>query len=1250
MTTSSIKPFTSVLRPHKEVLEGNIVENLRLSDIYLYNELRDRVEEARSLQDNPLLNHVEFLKRTYVSNSMKRVILKVMGGLAGASSLYVGEEGKRFNIGSRVLIIPSYLGGGKTHLLATLYYIAKLYNERGVGVAKFVGNDEELQRGLKHAIDGLGGAKIHVVAIVGDTKALAPSPKEPVVIDGVKIYTPWGLLGFLLGEYESVREADELHYTPRVDVLRKILRGKRVLILVDEAVEYVTHAVRIDSEHSGYSRNFLSFLRDLAEAVNDTPGTVLVVTLPAEYREGFIAKGYQHPEYVYNIDQMLRRVGPEYIPPLEFKKDIAEVFKKRLFENAYSRESAEQAFHISNAFKEKVSKDTGFEQSVKAKYGSPDELQKKVEETYPFHPYFIEIIVNIAARNPELGLTRNLLAYTARLLRHLYSLRNQRGRDPLVSLITPWLIPLDVQEFRTELTHGLMAQLEADLNRIYEQDVKRYSELVEQYIWTTEAQLSREKLLNLVKGALARTIWIATIPGGGGKGSDVLKYYPVKNHYPVIVYDPLAMRDAPSADVANSIDELMNSSTYLTIYDGRVFYAAMPDLAAIIRQRYLDATDFDALRRLENFVNQQSFKPGRKIRRVFPINTDRVRDIEESVETEVSRTSDPVLFIYLGLADPPEELVDIVLKRNNVVLLLPEYSAVPSSLGLFYTEKYRRIIGPEPSNTRDYIKNLLKLLKVVSEMRSEKEYLERVVGREYLDHVLNTLRTMQDELEKQLATSLFTVLKKVVAGSRKSVFNVDLRPVGEEGVDLSSLVRLLEGVLERRGVPLSWTWSGIYDQLKDWEALWDVDYSLKKPIRIGDMWSQLLYSSKVKPHLTSFADFKEALKDAYSNNLLAFKYGSTILWLKHPYTSEQASELLKTKLAGGGLLHDWERDVELELERMRVELVDLEAVSPRMVVREYVEQLRRKAEVKPGERVVRRLTVYTPEGPRDFNEFIARFRSESDLVDALSKNPVVLEEETPPHVFTPRILRVGGQVFQDKPVELVADDEVRVRVEGVVESDEKALPARVVLEAKSLDGRVVGEDVKNVKTGESFAAEVALRGAGEYMVLVRAEDPKGSYRSPPVHVATVRVKGVVCMERLEDPVKMRERVETAHPAGEISIVELIIKGSLKKGVVPVLAELLSEASKHGVVASGEVKVGAGSEEFHVVFKNAGARKLSQVIASLGVEGDVVDVDIKLTGLTVSALKSSAAIRNKLADPFTPLVSISRFKIRECRRV
>lgn len=314
MTTSNIKPFTSVLKPHREVLEGNIVENLRLSDIYLYNELRDRVEEARSLQDNPLLNHVEFLKRTYVSNSMKRVILKVMGGLAGASSLYVGEEGKRFNIGSRVLIIPSYLGGGKTHLLATLYYIAKLYNERGVGVAKFVGNDEELQRGLKHAIDGLGGAKIHVVAIVGDTKTLAPSPKEPVVIDGVKIYTPWGLLGFLLGEYESVREADELHYTPRVDVLRKILRGKRVLILVDEAVEYVTHAVRIDSEHSGYSRNFLSFLRDLAEAVNDTPGTVLVVTLPAEYREGFIAKGYQHPEYVYNIDQMLRRVGPEYIP------------------------------------------------------------------------------------------------------------------------------------------------------------------------------------------------------------------------------------------------------------------------------------------------------------------------------------------------------------------------------------------------------------------------------------------------------------------------------------------------------------------------------------------------------------------------------------------------------------------------------------------------------------------------------------------------------------------------------------------------------------------------------------------------------------------------------------------------------------------------------------------------------------------------------------------------------------------------
>ncbi|MEM1698196.1 MAG: DUF499 domain-containing protein, partial [Thermofilaceae archaeon] len=823
MTTSTIKPFTSVLRPYEEVLEGNIIENLRLSDIYLHNELQGRVKEESITRDNPLLDPEEFLRRTYISDSMKRVILKVMGGLAGASSLYVSEQGKPFNIGSRVLIIPAYLGGGKTHLLATLYYLVKMYNEKGIGVTKHVGDDKELLHGLKHAVDSLGGEKVRVVAIVGDTKTLGPRPKDPVIIDGVEIHTPWGLLGFLLGEYESLRRADESYYAPPVDVLRKVLRGKRVLILVDEAVEYMTPAVIIDSEFKGYSENFLSFLRNLAEAVNDTPGTVLVVTLPAEYREGVLAGGYQHPEYVERIDQMLRRVGPEYIPPLESRRDIAEVFKKRLFKNPNTDESREQAHLISEAFKEKALKDKVFEQSVKAKYGSPDDLQRRIKETYPFHPFYVEVIVNIAAKKPSLGLTRGLLVYTTRLLRHIYSLKNQRGRDPSVATIAPWLIPLNVTEFRTELVSVLTAQLAADFNRIFEQDVKRYSDLVEQYVWSVDAQLSREKTLNLIKGALARTIWLATIPGGGGKGSDVLKYYPVKNHYPVIVYDPLAMRDVPSADVANSIDELMNSSTYLTIYEDRVFYAAMPDLAATIRQRYLNATDFDALRKLENFVNQQSFKPGRKIKRIFPINTDRVREIEESVETEVSRTSDPVLFVYLGLADPPEELVDIVLKRNNVVLLLPEYSADPSSLGLFYTEKYRRIIGPEPSNTRDYIKNLLKLLKVVSEMRSEKEYLERVVGREYLDHVLNTLRTMQDELEKQLATSLFTVLKKVVAGSRKSVFNVDLRPVGEEGVDLSSLVRLLEGVLERRGVPLSWTWSGIYDQLKDWEALWDVD-------------------------------------------------------------------------------------------------------------------------------------------------------------------------------------------------------------------------------------------------------------------------------------------------------------------------------------------------------------------------------------------------------------------------------------------
>jgi hypothetical protein len=126
-------------------------------------------------------------------------------------------------------------------------------------------------------------------------------------------------------------------------------------------------------------------LGNLAEAVSETPGSVLVVTLPAEYVEGRLVPGIQKPEYVEKINSMLTRVSHEYIPPLE-RRDVIEVFKKRLFENAYSVEVVENARLVKREVESKASRDSTLAKSVRAKYGDVAGFTMSIGKLLPIPP------------------------------------------------------------------------------------------------------------------------------------------------------------------------------------------------------------------------------------------------------------------------------------------------------------------------------------------------------------------------------------------------------------------------------------------------------------------------------------------------------------------------------------------------------------------------------------------------------------------------------------------------------------------------------------------------------------------------------------------------------------------------------------------------------------------------------------------------------------------------------------------------
>jgi len=147
-----------------------------------------------------------------------------------------------------------------------------------------------------------------------------------------------------------------------------------------------------------------------------------------------------------------------------------------------------------------------------------------------------------------------------------------------------------------------------------------------------------------------------------------------------------------------------------------------------------------------------------------------------------------------------------------------------------------------------------------------------------------------------------------------------------EARDLSWFAGEVEELLEKVGVLTTWSWLDVYNQLRHMEEIWDhSDRSVKKPVKVRDLWYQLLNSESVHPHITSFSDFENALRDAYENNEIAFRYGSQLIWLRHPYSMDEAKQYYRSRR---GRLNDWVSDVKTRLDRLHIKLEDLEIIHP----------------------------------------------------------------------------------------------------------------------------------------------------------------------------------------------------------------------------------------------------------------------------------------------------------------------------------
>ena len=68
---------------------------------------------------------VSFFERTYLTESMKALIVKAIMNILGLRKEVVG--GKTYEVSSNLILLPSDLGGGKTHTMILLYHTSMKY-------------------------------------------------------------------------------------------------------------------------------------------------------------------------------------------------------------------------------------------------------------------------------------------------------------------------------------------------------------------------------------------------------------------------------------------------------------------------------------------------------------------------------------------------------------------------------------------------------------------------------------------------------------------------------------------------------------------------------------------------------------------------------------------------------------------------------------------------------------------------------------------------------------------------------------------------------------------------------------------------------------------------------------------------------------------------------------------------------------------------------------------------------------------
>jgi Predicted ATPase (AAA+ superfamily) len=414
-----LKPWREVVTPHPDVASGRYQQAEFAADLWQVH-LGEGSDEYR--------DPVEFFRRTYLTESLKRLLVGAVERLSGKG-------------GDPVVQLQTNFGGGKTHSMLALYHLFS-----GHSPAALPGVDTVLAEASVTSLP-----MVKRVVLVGNKL----SPGNPMVKpDGTIVRTLWGELAYQLGGREAYARiaSDDEHATSPGDRLRELFNTYGpCLILIDEWVAYARQLHDQSDLPGGSFETQFSFAQALTESAKLADRCLLVISLPASdtatsphaQADDVEVGGLRGREALDRLRNVVGRVESSWRPATA--EEGFEIVRRRLFQPLSGADSFKYRDLTARAFAELY-------QTHAAEF-PPEcrtaDYEKRIQAAYPIHPEIFDRLYEDWSTLVKFQRTRGVLRLMAAVIHCLWE---KGDRSPL---ILPSTIPIDDSRVQFELTRYL---------------------------------------------------------------------------------------------------------------------------------------------------------------------------------------------------------------------------------------------------------------------------------------------------------------------------------------------------------------------------------------------------------------------------------------------------------------------------------------------------------------------------------------------------------------------------------------------------------------------------------------------------------------------------------------------------------------------------------------------------------------------------------------------------------------------------